>query len=412
MRARARQTALTLTGVALGVTIVAIMQSYIGGFLDYFITRALQSTPDVTVTQTQAGLPNPAGPVQRALRAFGNPLITVRQLPVPEEVETLENPRQAEEIIADLPGVVAVAPFVTGQGLIVNGDLREGVNLLGVRPLREAQVTDFQQRLESGSPEALAQRADGIILGTILAFHLSAAPGDRITVISEKGITRRLRVVGIYAAEIEEIDSVRAYVNLRTAQQLLGLRGVSALAVRTATLEDAVPVARAIEARTPYTARTWRELNAGFLDLFTTISLIIYLVVGLTMVVAGFGIANTLILAVSEKMRDIGILKALGAPPRQIAAIFFITGLLTGLVGVVVGEVLGAAGITVMANIPFPIRMVGETPIAVEHFPMLQIPRVYLLSGAFGLLVSIVASLLPAWRASRADPLPVIRGAE
>ncbi|HOF89511.1 MAG TPA: ABC transporter permease [Armatimonadota bacterium] len=410
--ARARQTALTLTGVALGVMIVAIMQSYIGGFLNYFIARMLQSTPAVTVTQTRAGLSDPAGPLRRALGAYGNPLFAVRQLPVPDEEETLEHPRRAEALIAALPGVVAVAPIVTGQGLIVNGDLREGVSLLGIEPGREARVTGFHQRLESGSPEALARSPDGIILGTILAFHLSAEPGDRVTLISQQGISRRLRVVGIYAAELEEIDAVRAYVNLRTAQQLLDQRGVSALAVRTATLADAAPVARAIEARTPYTARTWRELNTGFLDLFTTLSLIIYLVVGLTMVVAGFGIANTLILAVSEKMRDIGILKALGAAPRQIAGIFFATGLLIGLVGVAVGLLLGAAGIAIMASIPFPIRMVGETPISVEYFPMLRVPRVYLLSGGFGLLVSLVASLLPAWRAATADPLPVIRGAE
>ncbi len=412
LRARVRQTALTLTGVALGVTIVAIMQSYIGGFLDFFITRALQSTPSVTVTQTQHGLPNPAGPVQRAVGAFGNPLISVQQLPVPSEEEALQNPAQAQRIIRALPGVTAVAPFVAGQGIIVNGDLREGVSLQGVYPLEEARVTDFTTRLESGSPEALAQRPDGIILGTILAYNLSAIPGDRVTLISQDGLSRRLRVVGIYAAEIRDVDETRAYVNLRMAQQLLGLRGVSGLAVRTATLDDAVPVARAIETRTDYTARTWRELNSGFLDLFTTISAIIYLVVGLTMIVAGFGIANTLVLTVSEKMRDIGILKALGAAPRQIAAIFFITGLLIGLAGVAIGEVLGAAGITIMANIPFPIRMVGDTPVSMEHFPMLQTPRVYLLSGAFGLLVSVAASLLPALRAANADPLPVIRGAE
>jgi ABC-type lipoprotein release transport system permease subunit len=79
---------------------------------------------------------------------------------------------------------------------------------------------------------------------------------------------------------------------------------------------------------------------------------------------------------------------------------------------VAIGLLLGAVGITIMATIPFPIRMVGETPVSVENFPMLRVPRVYLLSGAFGLLVSLFASLLPAWRAAKADPLPVIRGAE
>jgi lipoprotein-releasing system permease protein len=410
--ARVRQTALTLTGVAMGVTIVAIMQSYIGGFLNYFISRALQSTPYVTVTATTRGLPNPAAPVARSFQSFGNPLFAVNQLPVPDEDEEIKNPRAAGDAVARIPGVQAIAPFISGQGLILNGDLRQGVNFLGVEPLREAVVTGFQQQLIAGTPRDLATRANGAILGKTLAEDLSVLPGDRITLISQEGVVRRLLVVGLYSAQLRDVDRTRVYVNLRTAQQLMQIRTVSGIAIRTATLNDAPRVARAIQDRTIYTARTWREINSGFLDLFTTISMIIYLVVGLTMLVAGFGIANTLILTVSEKTRDIGILKALGAPPRQIALIFFVTGALVGFTGVAIGELLGWAGITAMAHTPIPIQNATRAPVEITYFPMLQIPRVYLLSGGFGLAISMIASVLPSLRASKADPLPVIRGAE
>ena len=413
LRARVRQTALTISGVALGVTIVTVMQSYMGGFLDFFVQRALQSTPSVTVTQTQAGLPSPAGPVRRALRAISNPVVEVRQLPVPAEEEELENPRQAEVTIARLPDVVTVAPFIAGQGLVVNGDIRQPVSYLGVRPREEARVTDFGAQLTAGSVDDLAERGNGIILGVLLASDLSADIGDRVTIISQEGVSLRFEVVGLYSAELEEVDQVRAYVNLRQGQRLSDTRGVSGLGVRTTSLYTAAPVARMIEAQTPYTARSWREVNANILDLFTTISAIIYMVVGFTMVVAGFGIANTLILTVSEKRRDVGVLKALGVPPRQVALIFVCIGLLVGIAGVLIGEVLGAFGIAWMDNLPIPGQPGREgPPLTVETFPMLRTPRVYILSALFGLLVSVASSVVPSLRAAKSDPLEVIRGAE
>lgn len=410
LRARARQTSLTISGVALGVTIVIIMQSYIGGFLNFFIERALASTPDVTVTQTAGGVTNPAGPLERALRGAGNPVISVEQLPVPDETEELDNLPLAETAIARIPGVVATAPFVSGQGLAVNGGLEQPVSFTGIRPAQEALVTDFAARMVEGTPADLAQRANGIVLGIVLAADLSARVGDRVTIIGEEGISQRFEVVGLYSAELEDIDQVRAYINLPQAQQLMNMRGVSGLGVKTATLDDAPVVAQRIESQTDYTAETWREVNSGFLDLFTTISMIIYLVIGLTMIVAGFGIANTLVLTVNEKRRDIGVLKALGVPRGQITLLFVTFGLIVGVVGVVVGELLGALGVEIMANTRIPIEeMASSTPM---NFPMLRIPRVYILAGVFGLIVSIIASLIPSSQAAKSDPIQVIRSSE
>ncbi len=409
---RARQSLLTMIGVTLGVAIVTLMQSYIGGFLNFFVQRALASTPDVTVTQTQAGVPNPAGPVTQALRGLEHPLIAVAQLPIPRPDKELNNPRGAQAQIATLPDVTAVTPFVTGQGLMVNGDVRAPVNFLGVLPQEEAKITDFATRLVRGTPDELARRTNGIILGAVLAGDMSAEVGDRVTLISEKGVSLRLLVVGIYSSGLQQVDMTRAYVNLRQAQQLMAMRGVNGLEVKTTSMDTAVPVAQRIEAVTPYTARTWREVNSGFLDLFSTISIIIYLVVGMTMIVAGFGIANALILTVNEKQRDIGVLKAMGTPPAHVTFLFLATGILIGIVGVMLGELLGALGIDILAHTQIPIQPQGVAPVELQQFPMLRVPRVYLLSGAFGLLVSIAASVLPSLRAAKADPLPIIRGAE
>lgn len=411
LRARVRQTALTITGVALGVTIVTIMQSYIGGFLNFFVQRALASTPQITVTQTSVGLPDPAGPLMRATQGLNNPpAINVAQLPVPDEEEELDNVTAAETAVARVPGVVAVAPFVTGQGLAINGGLEQAVSFIGIRPSSEAQITDFAGRLVEGTPDDLERQANGIILGVVLARDLSAAVGDRVTIVSQEGVSQRFEVVGIYTADLDEIDQVRAYINLRQAQQLMGLRGVSGLGVKTATLDEAPQVARRIEAETDYQAETWREVNSGFLDLFTTISMIIYLVIGLTMIVAGFGIANTLVLTVNEKRRDIGVLKALGVPRGQIALLFVTFGVIVGVIGVAVGELLGALGVELMSRTRIPVEeLTSSRPM---NFPMLRIPRVYLVSGVFGLLVSIAASLFPSTQAAKADPIAVIRSSE
>jgi len=413
MRSRVRQTALTITGVALGVTVVAIMQSYWGGFLNYFISRALASTPNVTVTQAQPGVPSPSEPLRRATEGLRNPrAIGVTQLPVPDREETLKNPKQAEEIIAGIPGVATISPFVTGSGVVMNGDIRQPISFVGIRPLQEAQVTDIANRIVEGRIEDLAVQSNGIILGSVLAENISARVGDRVSILSSEGLMQRFRVVGRYSSQLEDVDAIRAFINLRQAQLLLDITGVSGLGIKTTTLDEAVPVARRIEEQTNYIAKTWREVNSGFIDLFTTISMIFYLVTALTMVVAGFGIANTLILTVNEKRRDIGVLKALGAPPQQIAYLFVTLGLLVGVFGVILGELIGWAGIVILSNTPIPLEQGQGPPIAVETFPMLRIPRVYIVAGVFGLLVSVVSSVLPSLKAAKADPLEVIRSAE
>lgn len=413
MRARGRQSALTITGVALGVMVVAAMQSYMGGFLQYFTERALQSTADITVTQVQPGLPNPAGPVTRGLRALNDPVIEVPQLPIPPGEEPLENPRQVEAVVTRISGVTAVAPFVSGQGIILNGDLRQAVSFLGIRPRQEVRVIDFERNLTAGSAEALATQANGIILGVILAADLSAEVGDRVTVISQEGVSRRFEVVGLYSAQLRDIDQTRAFINLPQAQQLLATRGISGLSVRTASLDDAPAVARRIEMETRQRARTWREQNSGILDLFTTITSIIYAVVGQTMLVAGFGIANTLVLTVNEKRRDIGVLKALGVPAPKVAALFIYSGLLVGIIGVLLGVILGAITIDWMSRTRIPVDTESAPGLVeIETFPMLRAPRVYVISVIFGLLVSLGASVLPSLRAARSDPIQVVREAE
>jgi lipoprotein-releasing system permease protein len=391
------------------------MQSYMGGFLQFFIDRAVASSPSITVTQTAPGLPNPAQPAINALTQPGAILaVQVQSLPVPSTEDELENPRLAEAQVAAIPGVAEVAPYVGGQALALNGDLREPVSYLGIRPLAHARITDFAARMVAGTPEDLARQANGIILGIGLAARLSAGLGDRVTLISPQGVTSRFQVVGLYSAQIEDIDRTRAFIQIEQAQQLRGSRTVTGLEVRTVTLEQATPVARRIEQDTDLTARTWRETNSAILDLFTTISLIIYLVVALTLIVAGFGIANVLVLTVSEKRRDIGVLKAMGATGRQVGLLFLGLGILVGVAGTALGLLAATGIIALLARTPVPFQNVEglERAVAVGTFPMLRVPRVYLLSAAFGLLISAVAGLLPALRAARSDPLEVIRNAE
>lgn len=415
LRARARQTLLTALGVVLGVTIVTVMQGYMGGFLNFFIERSLQSTPSVTVTQASRGLPNPAGPLERALGSLDNSVVEVSQLPIPEETEELQNPTVAERLIAQIPQVITVSPFVNGQGVVLNGDQREPINFIGVRPLEENRVTDLSGQIIKGSLDALAQRSDGIILGGILAYNLSADVGDRVTIISQDGISRRFLVVGIYYSQLRDVDLVRAYVNLRAAQQLMQIRGISGLGVRTTSRDTAAEVARRIEQETPYTAQSWREVNANVLDLFTTISLIIYLVVGFTMIVAGFGIANSLVLMTSEKQRDVGVLKALGVPARQITALFLTIGMFIGIFGILFGLLFGALGLHILANMPIPIQAPDETVgglVGPQTFPVIATPRIFIIAAVFGFLVSVAAGVLPSLRAAKSDPIQVIRGAE
>ncbi|MFN3651481.1 MAG: ABC transporter permease [Armatimonadota bacterium] len=400
---RLRSSGLILLGVSLGVFVNTVMQSMMFGFQGEAMRIILTISPSVLVQGRELG-------AEREGRLYGGEAGTLyaqtRLRPVDKEKGIL-NYRELSQRIAAIPEVVAVAPIAQGRSLLRYGTRERGVSLIGIQADDYERVVEFRSKIEAGTVEDLVRRRQSVILGYLLAEELGIRSGDRIRMEGAEGRFADLRVVAFFRSGITAIDRSYSFVNLPVGQLLLDLPNAATdLAIKTTSNEVSTPVARRIEHVTGLEAQSWDELNANFYAIMRQQNFITLGTVAMTLLVAGFGIANGLITAVLEKRRDIGILRALGVTRAGIVSIFASEGVLIAIAGTIVGLLLAAWAIAVLDETPLAGR--GGLSTA-DTFVMLRNPSVYLTASGFALVVSLVASLFPAFRAARYDPVEIIR---
>jgi lipoprotein-releasing system permease protein len=323
--------------------------------------------------------------------------------------------------VKSVPGVLDAAPFFAGQVLIRSDTNVLGAAIRGIIPEEEMKVSDFSSFLKGNLT------GDGIVLGTELARQLNVMPGDSIRVISpyfvstpmgEMPYKKTLEVTGLYTSGMYEYDASFCFVALEQAQSLFGVPGtIAGIEVKIRDPFEATAIANAIsrEVGGDYWARSWMDLNRTFFAALRHEKIIMAVILVLIIIVAAFNIASTLIMVVMEKTRDIGILKAIGAPAPSIQAIFIIDGLMVGIVGTTLGVVFGYA----LANsldsvVNFMGRVFGLElfPSAIYYFDKIPVDTSIfdtLWIGGSALLLSLLASLYPAWQASRLNPVEALR---
>ncbi len=323
--------------------------------------------------------------------------------------------------IKSVPDVVEAAPFFAGQVLLRSETNVLGAAIRGIIPEEEKKVSDFSTFLKGDLTE------DGIVLGTELARQLNVMPGDFIRVISpyfvstpmgEMPYKKTLEVTGLYTSGMYEYDASFCFVALAQAQSLFGVPGtIAGIEVKINDPFHARIVAEGISRKLEgdFWARSWMELNRTFFAALRHEKIIMAVILVLIIVVAAFNIASTLIMVVMEKTRDIGILKSIGAPATSILTIFVIDGLMVGVIGTVLGVVFGYA----LANsldsvVNFMGKMFGIElfPSTIYYFDKVPVDTSVFDTcwiGGSALVLSLVASLYPAWQASRLNPVEALR---
>ncbi len=332
--------------------------------------------------------------------------------------------RDYEELIEEIrnvPEVVEAAPFFAGQVLIRSNENVLGAAIRGVIPEEEQKVSDFAEYLTGMLVD------DGIVLGTELARKLQVIPGEYVTVISpyfvstpmgEVAYKKTLAVTGLYTSGMYDYDSTYSFVTLSQAQRLFGVEGtIAGIEVKIGDPFRAGIVASTIsrELGGDLWARSWMELNRTFLAALRHEKIIMAVILILIIVVAAFNIASTLIMVVMEKTRDIGILKSIGASGPSIMTIFVVDGLMVGGIGTFLGVIFGYA----LANsldsvVNFMGRVFGLElfPSTIYYFDKIPVNTSVFdtcwIAGS-AIVLSLVASLYPAWQASRLNPVEALR---
>ena len=330
-------------------------------------------------------------------------------------------------VVRRQPDVVAAAPFVLSQGLLSAGhDYAEGVAVIGVEPdTGTAAVTGLARTFLSGYLRFRARRTDvdgGVVLGQRLASRLDVYPGSVVTIVSPAGskfnpavggyVPRywRFEVTGIFDTGMYEYDNTYVVMARAVAQQYAGLdTAVTGIEARVRDPWRAGEVARALEARLgyPYRAMDWSTQNASLFSALKLEKLAMAVILLLIVLVAAFNIVSTLTMAVSDRTKEIGILRAMGMTAGQIRRVFVAQGVVVGVIGTAVGAVGGVALAAAVGR--YRLIRLDPTVYFIDHLPVSLAPTDVLTVIVASLVIAALATVYPAGQAAGLAPVEAIR---
>jgi lipoprotein-releasing system permease protein len=327
------------------------------------------------------------------------------------------------EKLRQMPHVIGAAPAILGKALVTAGRGDEAfINLKGVDPAFEPQVTAIGGAMRSGSIAALTEgqgeTSGAILLGSDLATQLNVSIGDSISVFTPQGTlspmgliprARRLRVVGTFNLGLYEIDSQTGFVSLDVAQRLFDKDGIDTIQLRLDDIFLAKDVSRVIGDRlgTDYFAQDWADVNKPLFSALWLERMAVSLTIALIVIVAAMNIAASLVLLVMEKHRDIAILKTMGASARSVTVIFMVQGVIIGIVGTTVGATLGYAASQILDR--YKLIQVPVDVYQVSHVPFRVLPLDFALVALAAVFICFVATIYPSRQAARLDPVQALR---
>jgi len=332
-------------------------------------------------------------------------LVNLRHPKVIQYREGITNADAIINKVSKVESVEAVASQVNMNVFFRNGSTKVNGLLAGVEAAKEQTMFGTDQSMSKGTWLDLDHRSDGIILGVGLAKKLSLGMDDIVLVSTADGVSRNFKIIGLLETTLASVDNAKAYIRINSARQLVSRNRSYAtdIQINVANYDEASRAARWIEPLTTYRVESWNEAN-GQLEAGNDLRNYLAIAVSLTiLLVAGFGIYNIMNMTVNEKIKEIAILKAMGFEGRDIVEIFLVQSILIGFLGGVVGLLLGYLVSGIINSIPFEVASIQTLPMAYRWTD-------YVSAFCFGLMTTIVAGLLPAMKASKVDPVEIIRG--
>lgn len=385
--------AISMAGIALGVTALIVVLSVMNGFTKEVRARMMAALSHVEITSFDGRIDDWRRVAEQALRN---------------------------------PEVAAAAPYINAQAMIARGDAVRGALVRGIDPDAEPQVTEIARHLIGGLITDLADGEFGIALGIELARGLGVMTGDRVTLIAPQGTVtpagivprlKQFRVVATFESGHFEFDSALALVHLGDAERLFRVEGPTGVRLRLHDMDRAPAVAAQLAATLEPGLRVsdWSRQNRVYFAAVQAEKRMMFIILTLIVAVAAFNLVSTLVMTVTEKQSDIAILRTLGASPRSVMAVFIVQGALIG----VIGTALGVAGGLALANNLDVIVPAIERLFGVQFLPR----EIYFISALpsdpragdivpitlISLALSLAATLYPSWRAARTRPAEALR---
>ncbi len=403
--ARLRQTVVAAVGVTFSITMFITLLSFMGGLNKLLDDLILNRTPHVRLYKEI--LPTAVQPIDK-VKEHQDSYNMVRSIKPKSEVLEIRNSLAILKSLSTDKRVKGVARKTVVPIFYNIGEINLTGVLHGIDVTEERRLFNFDDYVVKGKATDLENVPNGIVLGVGAARKMMVEVGDVIQITTTKGIQFPLKVVGFYQSGIEDIDKVQSYCTISTTQKLMGKTSayVTDIQINLHDRKLAPAFAKEISTLFQVQALDIEAANAQF-DTGSSIRTLISYAVGITLlIVAGFGIYNILNMMIYEKMDSIAILKATGFSGLDVNRIFIVIALSIGLVGGFLGLVLGYGASTLISFIPFD----TESLPTVEFYPVDFNPKFYVIGALFSIITTYLAGFFPSRKASRIDPVDIIRG--
>lgn len=387
MRQGRTQTALIMVGISVGVAVIVFITALILGLQSNIIARTLGTQSHIRIQPPDEK--NIIAPSREGTIAL------VTEDKRAQRLRSILNWQDVRDTLDTLPELKAVSPVVSGPAFARKGEVFKSISILGIDPPRYEKIIPISTDIISGKFKVGAGDA---VIGKILADDLGLRAGNKLRIESGDGRAAVVTIAGIFEIGVRDLDARFVYVDLKQAQSLLGLYGgINLIDLTVQDLFAAEVTANRISRLTGLKAESWMQTNAQLVNALASQSLSTSIITFFVALSVAFGIASVLAISVTQRTREIGILRAMGIRRSQILQVFLLQGALLGLIGSAIGASFGY--LLVMAFNQFGPKLF-----------YIELPT-YLIGGATAIatVVGILAALAPAWRASRLDPVQAIR---
>ncbi|WP_298308564.1 FtsX-like permease family protein [Flavobacterium sp.] len=404
LKARLKQTIVAAVGVTFGIAMFIALVSFMNGLNDLLDGLMLNRTAHVRLYNEIK--PTLKQPIELSEK-YKNSTNFISSIKPKDRGKAIYNSQAIINYLKQDNRIIDVAPKINVPVFFNSGTIEISGVINGIDVLPEENLFKISDYIIEGKVADLIQN-NSIIIGKGLADKMLLAVGDMIKVTSAKGNLASLKIVGISQFGIAEYDNTMSYTSLATAQKLLGesTNYVTDIQVKLFDITTAPSVAVEFQNKFEIDAIDYQTANSQFETGSTVRSIISYAVGVVLLIVAGFGIYNILNMMIFEKMDSIAILKATGFSGNDVKWIFILLALIIGLVGGVFGLIFGFVFSSIIDVIPFETASLPT----IKTYPINFNPLFYVIGIVFALLTTIIAGLFPALKASKIDPVEIIRG--
>jgi len=401
LTSRFRQLLVAILSVSFGISMYIAMNSFMAGVNNIQTEITFTSMSHIKIYND---LSEDITPIISKPKD-SNTILMVNNARNIQYTQGIKNADVIKNELLNMPEINGVALQLNEKVFIRNGVSNTSASLSGIETVNENELFETAKYIVEGNLSELDKRSDGIILGVGLAQTIGVKTGNTISVSTSEGVSKTFKIIGLLESGSKGTDKTSALISIQTARQLFSKNKSYAtdVLVNTYDYNNARTVAEKVRKLTDYKVESWQEGN----DQLVSSSLlrdILAIAVSLTiLIVAGFGIYNIMNMTVNEKIKEIAILKAMGFNGKDVIEIFLTQSVAIGLIGGFVGLFLGNSIVQILDIVPFKIASHNTLPVVYNA-------KDYILAFVFGVVITLIAGYLPSRKASKVDPVEILRG--